>query len=53
MPHHNLGENPFLVQFQNNHGIPAEAALGGAANLYPEYRDRLRELIKAESTGGR
>ena len=49
VPHHNLGENPFPIQFQQNHGIPAEAALGGAKTLYPEYRDRLRQLIKAES----
>ena len=46
VPHHNLGENPFLLQYQENHGIPAEAALGGAATVYPEYRDRLRELTQ-------
>ncbi len=49
VPHHHLGENPFLTQFQKNHGIPAEAALGGAPTMYPEYRDRLRRLIEAEA----
>ena len=45
VPHHLPGENPFLETFQTNHGIPAEAALGGARTMYPEYRDRLRKLI--------
>ena len=45
VPHHLPGENPFLETFQTNHGIPAEAALGGAQTMYPEYRERLRKLI--------
>jgi hypothetical protein len=45
VPHHLPGENPFLEAFQTNHGIPAEAALGGAQTMYPEYRERLRKLI--------
>jgi hypothetical protein len=45
VPHHLPGENPFLETFQTNHGIPAEAALGGARTMYPEYRERLRKLI--------
>jgi hypothetical protein len=45
VPHHPLGENPFLEAFQKNHGIPAEAALGGAMTTYPEYRQRLRALL--------
>lgn len=49
VPHYHLGENPFLTQFQKNHGIPAEAALGGAQTLYPEYRERLRQLVEAEA----
>jgi hypothetical protein len=47
VPHHLPGENPFIATFQKTHGIPAEAALGGAQTLYPEYRDRLRKLIAA------
>ncbi len=45
VPHHLPGENSFLATFQTNHGIPAEAALGGAQTVYPEYRARLRKLI--------
>jgi hypothetical protein len=48
IPHHLPGENPFLEAFQENHGIPREAALGGAETTYPEYRERLRKLIAAE-----
>lgn len=47
IPHHLPDENPFAEQFQKNHGIPREAALGGAQTTLPEYRDRLRALIKA------
>jgi hypothetical protein len=48
IPHHLPGENPFLKTYQTNHGIPEEAALGGAATIYPEYRDRLRALRAGE-----
>jgi len=51
IPHHLSSENPFLEAFQKKHRIPAEAALGGAATLYPEYRQRLRELIAAGGDG--
>jgi hypothetical protein len=49
VPHYELGANPFAEQFQKNHGIPAEAALGGAQTLYPEYRERLRTLVEREN----
>lgn len=45
IPHHLPGENPFAETFQRTHGIPREAALGGAQTIYPEYRERLRTLI--------
>jgi hypothetical protein len=35
------GENPFLDEFAKQHNIPRAAALGGAATMYPEYRDVL------------
>jgi hypothetical protein len=35
------GENPFLDEFAKQSGIPREAALGGAATMYPEFRDTL------------
>ena len=43
-PHYLPGENPFLIEFARNHGIPVEAAMGGAATMYPEYRKRLAQL---------
>lgn len=51
IPHYLPGENPFLEMFQENHGIPGEAALGGADTIYPEYRQRLRALQSAEGEG--
>lgn len=44
IPHHLPGENPVLYEFAERHGIPREAALGGAETIYPEYRQRLQEL---------
>ena len=40
---HNLpGTNPFLAEFAERHGIPDEAARGGAQTMYPEYVQALR-----------
>jgi cyclase len=36
------GTNDTLNMFATNHGLPLEAALGGAATMYPEYAERLR-----------
>ncbi len=47
VPHHLPGENPFAEAFQQRHGIPEEAAYGGAETLLPEYRERLRELQRS------
>jgi hypothetical protein len=43
-PHYLPGENPFLGEYARDHKIPSEAAMGGAATMYPEYRKRLAEL---------
>jgi len=40
IPHHLPGTNTFLKEYQQNHGIGAEGALGGAETLYPEYRPK-------------
>ena len=50
VPHYLPNENPFLDAFQKSHGIPREAALGGARTTYPEYRQRLGELRAAEAS---
>ena len=47
IPHFLPGENTFAEEYRNNHGIPREAALGGAATTLPEYRERLRELLNS------
>jgi hypothetical protein len=36
------GANPFREEFARQNGIPLEAALGGAATMYPEYAAKLR-----------
>jgi hypothetical protein len=41
VPHHLPGTNPFLSEFPARHGLPAEAARGGAETMYPEYRLKL------------
>lgn len=38
-PHYLPGENPFIEEFSRRHGIPVEAAMGGAETMYPEYGD--------------
>jgi len=43
-PHYLPGQNPFLIEFARNHGIPFEAAMGGAETMYPEYMEKVEEL---------
>ncbi len=50
-PHYLPGQNPHLTEFAREHGIPFEAAMGGAHTLYPEYRHRLREMPVIERVG--
>jgi hypothetical protein len=42
VPHYLPGQNPYLHEWSARYHIPLEAALGGAATLYPEYRHQLR-----------
>ena len=46
VPHYLPGTNPFVAEAEKRSGIPAEALTGGAETLYPEYRQRLKELRK-------
>jgi hypothetical protein len=46
IPHHLPGQNPDLMNFSVAHQIPFEAAMGGAATMYPEYMNVLRTLPK-------
>jgi len=46
VPHYLPGENPFVGEAASRTGLPVEALEGGAHTSYPEYRQRLTELIK-------
>jgi hypothetical protein len=41
VPHWLPGQNPFVKEFALRHGLPLEAAMGGAETVYPEYRKKL------------
>jgi len=44
VPHFLPGKNPFLTEFAEKHGIPAEAVLGGPETMYPEYMTKLKSM---------
>lgn len=44
VPHHLPGRNPDLLHFAAQYRLPFEAAMGGAATQYPEFRETLRRL---------
>ena len=44
VPHYLPGRNPFLAIFSEAFEIPFEATRGGAATMYPEYREELEAL---------
>jgi hypothetical protein len=46
VPHYLPGKNEFLGEFPANHGVPAEAARGGAETMYPEYRKKIATMPK-------
>jgi len=48
VPHYLPGENPWLAEYAATHDLPQEATLGGAQTMYPEYRQRLKQLPKAQ-----
>ena len=41
VPHHLPGENRYLTEFATRHGLPSEAARGGAETMYPDYLTQL------------
>ncbi len=43
VPHYLPGKNAFVDDMAKYHGIPTEAALGGAETMYPEYRKKLKD----------
>jgi hypothetical protein len=45
VPHYLPGQNPFVKELTERHNIPAEAVLGGAETMYPEYRKKLTGYV--------
>jgi hypothetical protein len=48
VPHFLPGENPFMADFSEKFGLPFEAVFAGAQSTYPEYMERIEELMEAE-----
>jgi hypothetical protein len=50
VPHYLPGENPWVAEYAATHLLPQEVTLGGASQMYPEYRVRLKTLPVAVFT---
>jgi hypothetical protein len=46
VPHHLPGTNAFLEEYSQHHGLPLEAARGGAQTMYPDYALELRRIVE-------
>jgi hypothetical protein len=44
VPSYMPGQNPFLTEFAAKYQIPVEGALGGPETMYPEFRDKIKQL---------
>jgi len=44
VPNFPPGENPFIQEFTERHGVPEQAAMGGAETMYPEYQLKLKQM---------
>jgi len=47
VPHYLPGKNPFVDELTKDYHIPAEAVMGGAETMYPEYRKKLKDKYVA------
>lgn len=45
VPHYLAGANDQLAEFSTMHGIPPEAARGGAETTHPDFRFKLQKLV--------
>ncbi len=52
VPNYLPGENPFVHEFADKYKIPVQAALGGAATMYPEYRHRMSGGVENRLSAG-
>ncbi len=48
VPNHLPGDNTFLTEFANREKIPFPATRGGAATMYPEYRQTMKAAANAD-----
>ena len=48
-PHFLPGKNPYLADAAAKRGVPVEVLRGGKETLYPEYREKIRNLMSAAS----
>jgi hypothetical protein len=44
VPHYLPGQNPFLKEFAEMHGLPFEATRGGAETALPEYAEKVEQM---------
>lgn len=51
VPHHLMGENPFLHEFSEKYGVPYEAARGGAETALPEFMLTVKASRPAKAGG--
>ena len=45
VPNYLPGKNPFLNEYANKLHIPAQAVLGGAASMYPDFRADMKKGV--------
>lgn len=50
VPNYLPGKNPNIQEFQDRYHIPAEAAMGGAKTMYPEFQLELEKLMQPSKT---
>jgi len=50
VPNYLPGQNPFLTEFAEQVKLPAQAVLGGAETMYPEYQAKLKNMPVAQSS---
>jgi len=51
IPHHLPGQNDDLKLYSDRHDIPFDAAMGGAATMYPEYVEVMHDLPRPSELG--
>jgi hypothetical protein len=49
-PHFLPGKNPYIADAAKKYGVPVDVVKGGAETLYPEYRQKLRAMMKASGS---